>query len=315
MNDVETISVEHFTFARTLERALVNRRAVSEVFVTDFQPVSDTEWVVGAQLPLSHAYYSDHTSRPQHYDLLLLLECCRQAGTYGGYAQFGSPLDTVNMVSSLQLHITDPQRLGIASKPGHLVIHVRAIDVIRSGGRTKGATPEMTLTLDGEVIGSASIPVSLASPKLFRALRGRMRDGPPVLTSSLRPTEAEPIEPSAVGRSRPANVLIAGVRRTDGAVHAELCLRPDNFNILDHDYDHIPAMALADAAVQLMTWDTGRPRHTLSALQAAFSRFTEVDERVVLVGAHDGSGRYEVSFFQAGSTTGKVTLTPHTFEW
>lgn len=308
MNNIDLSAAESFTFSRTLDRILVNRRAVSEVFLTDFHPVNANEWIVGAQLPLSHAYFSDHTALQKHYDLLLVLECCRQAGTYGGYRQFGSPADTINMVSALQLNISRPDRLRASSNPGRLVIHVRAIDVIRTGNRTKKATPEMTLFLDGEYFGSAAIPVSLASPRLFQTLRSRMRQGPPALTSSLVPPEAPIVEPASVGRDRLTNVLIAGAERTQDCAHALLSIRPDNTNILDHDYDHIPAMALADAAVQLTTWDTGTPRHEITSLEADFDRFTEVDSPVSLVGSISQDRRYEVQFLQAGERTGRVVL-------
>lgn len=308
MSNIDIVAAEDFTYSRTLERHLVNRRFVSEVFLTDFHPVDQNSWIVGAQLPVGHAYFSDHTTRPKFYDPLLILECCRQAGTYGGYTQFGSPLDTINMVSSMQLEITAPERLRIGTSPGRLVIHVEAVDIVRTGTRTKRATPQMTLFLDGENIGNASIPVNLASPKLFRALRSRTRQGPPALTNSLALPTNPLAEPSRVGRSRRSNVLIAGMQRLEDEAHAVLSLSPENTNILDHDYDHIPAMALVDAAVQLMTWDTQLHRHAMTCLNAHFERFTEVDAPVSLVGTHRGTGEYTVAFHQSGSTTGSIAL-------
>lgn len=305
---IENEAVNNFRFAETLDRHLVNRRAVAEVFLTDFHPVTANEWIVGAQLPLGHAYMSDHSARMDFYDLLLILECCRQAGTYGGYTQFGSPLDTINIVSSLELHIADTEALRVSDRPGELVIHVCAVDVVRSGGRTKSATPKMTLTLNGTYVGTASIPVSLASPKLFQALRRRMRKGLPALTSNIVLPDAAPVSPRLVCRARPENVLIAGAVNDHQSARAELHLRPDNPNILDHDYDHIPAMALADASIQLMTWHTSAARATITRLIAAFERFTEVDAPVLLEGRVDRVGDYLVTFTQGGRDIGRVTL-------
>lgn len=306
MTNIE--AVEKFRFIGTLDRHLVNRRAVSEVFLTDFHPVHENEWIVGAQLPLGHAYFSDHNERRDCYDLLLILECCRQAGTYGGYTQFGSPLDTINMVSSLELRISDVDALKVGNRPGELVIRVRAVDIVRNGGRTKSATPEMTIFLDGTPVGTASIPVSLASPKLFHALRRRMRQGPPKLTSSLMLPDSAPVKPRDVCRARPENVLISGATQDSRSAHAELHLRPDNPNILDHDYDHIPAMALIDAAIQLMTWHTGAVRSALTGLSAEFEKFTEVDAPVGLAGRRASDGSYTVAFSQSGHETGTVSL-------
>ena len=297
-----------FRFAETLDRHLVNRRAVAEVFLTDFLPVAANEWVVGAQLPLGHAYMSDHTARRDFYDVLLILECCRQAGTYGGYTQFGSPLDTINMVSSLEICIADTEALRVGERPGELVIHVRAVDVVRTGGKTKSATPEMTITLDGTHVGTASIPVSLASPKLFKALRRRMRQGPPALTSSIVLPESAPVLPRLVCRARPENVLIAGAENDEKSARAELHLRPDNPNILDHEYDHIPAMALADASIQLMTWHMGAEKQMITRLRASFEKFTEVDAPVLLEGRRDRAGDYLVTFEQGNRRIGRIAL-------
>src|SRR5258705_11163531 len=86
------------TYDRTVSRSWVNRRSVSEVFLTDFRPVDDTTFVCAPQLPLQHAYFSDHLTRPETYDLLLLLECSRQAPTYGGDPPYKKPGNTRNLL-------------------------------------------------------------------------------------------------------------------------------------------------------------------------------------------------------------------------
>lgn len=298
-----------FTYSQTLDRNLVNRTSVSEVFLTDFHPVDAEEWIVGAQLPLGHGYYSDHSSTSSFYDPLLILECCRQAGTYGGYTQFGNSSDTVNMVSSLHLSIDHPDLLETRGHPGHLVVHVRARDVVRKAGRTRKATPWMTLYLDEERLGHAAIPVNLASPSLFRALRSRMREGDPVLTSELQEPTQPLVDPGRVGRRRERNVLLAGAEKIDTGATALLRLSPRNTNILDHDYDHIPAMALADAAIQLAAFATDANRETLTTLDAHFDRFTEVDSQTRLTGQTVDKGAFRVTFEQEGSSTGTIDLT------
>lgn len=309
MADVDLAAACEFTYTSTLDRNLVNRRAVSEVFLTDFHPISDTECIVGAQLPLSHAYFSDHIACSDSYDVTLILECCRQAATYGGYKQFGNPIDMINMVSSLHLGISEPCRMRVTDTPGRLVIHVRVKDIVRAGNRVRSGTPQMTMFLDGYRIGNASIPVTLASSTVFRALRARMRHGPPVYTTSLVVPDAPAVDPGLVGRSRPRNVLLAGPQMGEAGATALLRLGPENRNILDHEYDHIPAMALTEAAIQLMTWHTGHQRNAISAIDATFDRFTEVDIPVCLTGTTDDSGMYKISFAQNNAMTGTTFLT------
>ncbi|MFI6346707.1 AfsA-related hotdog domain-containing protein [Streptomyces sp. NPDC050560] len=52
---------QELAFERPVERSLVHRRAVTEVYVTDTRPVSGIRFAVAAQLPRSHRYFTDHT--------------------------------------------------------------------------------------------------------------------------------------------------------------------------------------------------------------------------------------------------------------
>lgn len=78
-------------FTRTVDRSLIHRWALSEVFLTDARSVDESEYLAAAQLPPWHAYYSERFSRLGAPDPLLLLECARQAETYGGHAFVGAP--------------------------------------------------------------------------------------------------------------------------------------------------------------------------------------------------------------------------------
>jgi hypothetical protein len=73
----------------TVPRAMVHRAAVSEVFLTDAQNLSDLHFQCSAQLPRAHRYFNDHVHRIGHYDMLLLLEVFRQTSIYVSHAFLG----------------------------------------------------------------------------------------------------------------------------------------------------------------------------------------------------------------------------------
>lgn len=78
------------TYTRTVDRALVHRDSLGEVFLTDLRPLGDTCYAAAAQLPRSHAYYGDHLLRPSAYDPVLLLEACRQSCLVAPMSSTGS---------------------------------------------------------------------------------------------------------------------------------------------------------------------------------------------------------------------------------
>nr|MDT0665959.1 hypothetical protein [Micromonospora sp. DSM 115978] len=50
--------VHGLTYQRTVDRSLVHRRALTEVFLTDTRALAADRYVTGAQLPALHAYYA-----------------------------------------------------------------------------------------------------------------------------------------------------------------------------------------------------------------------------------------------------------------
>lgn len=280
-------SVGRFTFNRTLERDMIHRSAVSEVFITDYTAIDDDNWLVGAQLPTAHAYYGDvWAGGLSSCPLVLLLECCRQAATYGSYSRFGNAADTVNMIKSIEIDVPDIGNIEFGDMPVQLVIAVEATDVVVKNGVRKAATPRVSIFHDGSQIGTASIPVALASKRLFESLRRRQRGSNPPTTKSLpfeRPSA--PVEAADLGLSNVENVVIAHPRFATHALVTELALLGSNKSLLDHEYDHVPAMALIEGARQTAIlaarecWPLSQYDAIVHlSLKAVFGQFAEVDE-------------------------------------
>lgn len=75
----QDLAALELSYSRTVDRTLVHRDSLGEVFLTDLQPLGTASYVAAAQLPRSHAYYGDHLLSPNVYDPVLLLEACRRA--------------------------------------------------------------------------------------------------------------------------------------------------------------------------------------------------------------------------------------------
>ena len=63
---------------RTIDRRLVHRTALEEVFLTGFQSLEDGGFLATARLPRAHHYYNDQTSQPSAHDPVAVFECVRQ---------------------------------------------------------------------------------------------------------------------------------------------------------------------------------------------------------------------------------------------
>ncbi|WP_268246501.1 ScbA/BarX family gamma-butyrolactone biosynthesis protein [Streptomyces xantholiticus] len=270
-----------------MERALVHRAAVAEVFVTDMRKVGEDRYLAGAQLPLSHAYYSDHRQTPRLFDPLLLLEASRQAAVYGAHTHLGIPLSTSFLVNSLSVVFNDATALRMGGHPGELHLATSYPAVRRRGDEFRAVGVSQDLYLDGRPSGRVTMSVSSMSPKQYRALRYLQRDSEPPTTERAPLTAGVAAAAAAVARESALNVVVSRPVPEGEEVRAALVPRYDNRSLFDHTYDHVPAMVLAEGARQLALLavaDTGVPveRTWISDCSARFLRFAELDQPVLL---------------------------------
>lgn len=321
---VQTAAVEipaDLSFDRTVRRDLVHRLSNTEVFLTDYRKIEGGSYFCAAQLPRYHAYYNEGLAQSAAYDILLLLECCRQAATYGGHAYFGNASATTNLVKGIDISVTHPEALDHTDRPGELLMHVTAIQVT-SEGRQKSGTLVVDMFVDGRLVGRARIAVTVVPQGTFTALRRRQRG-----TESLPSTDelpeippGVPVLPARVGRLNPTNVLLTDAAVEGRSVVARVGLSCRNHSILDHRCDHLPAMALIEAGRQacLLAPDPASAADTtrLTGLTANFTQVRRTGRPVARTGDRPGlrrcprQGGIERAFHpeRAGSRMGRLHL-------
>ncbi len=303
---------EELSFGRTVERGLVHRASVAEVFVTDLVPAGESRFLAAAQLPLSHGYYSDHLARPSLFDPLLLLEAGRQAGIAGAHL-LGLPPETTMMVNTFSLDLPEPATLRTGRRPGELRIDNRFETLrVRAGKVRKGAVRQ-DLYIDGVPAGTHTMEVQIVTHAEHEALRNVLRGTPAPLTGDLDdvpdPQQAEPHE---VGRVSPMNVVISQVERGPSSVTARVTPRFGNRAIFDHDYDHLPAMTLTEAARQLAVVAIDDVHAWPVTISGSFGRFAELDQPVLAAATRtqtdDGTVTVNVAFIQEAITIAESTM-------
>lgn len=282
--------MSNVSFQSTVDRAMVHRAAVAEVFVTDVQRLREQSFLAAAQLPAAHSYYSDHLGEPQRFDLLLIAEAGRQAAMYAAHEYLGVPLGSAFAVHSQSVDCTDDGPLCPGGAPGELHIAMTCEQIRRRGTRVRQFEMHQRFELAGRPAGTATMVVSPMTGEEYRALRFLRRRSDPPTTAELRGRPHQPSLPAAlVGRRNTANVVVTDLVPGDPGPTVTLAPAFAHRGMFDHDYDHHPGMILLEAARQfaLLVAGTGGhagPDATLVAtgIQAEFRRFAELDDPVLL---------------------------------
>ena len=270
-------------FDRTVDRGLLHRSALCEVFLTDTRRVDDTSYAAAAQLPPAHRYYTDHLNTAGVPDPILLLECCRQAETYGGHAYFGVDDETVFILKRWSMSLRPDAQVDL-KRPGELVMQVHTAGVQAPGGRLRGLTYSMDMTVDGQDVGTTSMDVGYLPTEVYHHLRSDHEGRSPARSDAahLRAVDRdEPVvAPHTVGRQLPDNVLLI---EQSADRHYRIRRAFDHSSLFDHPQDHLPGLVMTDAARQAAVHstaaDTGLPaaQLTVTGFDGSFSRYAEVD--------------------------------------
>ncbi|MET9649756.1 ScbA/BarX family gamma-butyrolactone biosynthesis protein [Streptomyces sp. NPDC006460] len=309
----------HIRFAHTVDRHLVHRAAVAEVFVTDARQIGDSVYLAGAQTPLSHGYYNDHLQQPALTDVLLLLEACRQAAVCAAHTFLDIPMDTSFLVNEVSVQLDHPEALRTGSDPGELQLLTEYPTVRMKADRARKVGVAQELTFNGRPVGLASMQVSALTKTEYAALRTYQRGGVAPSTREVpRPDRSTVLAPEQVGRSSRGNVVLASPAFEEGRLTAQLVPDFDNRSLFDHEYDHFPAMTLLEGARQLgllAAYWGGRPlnRTHVAGVDAAFLRFAELDAPVVLSAEMPQGGKdtLDIVFEQSGRTVATASIRLH----
>jgi A-factor biosynthesis hotdog domain len=272
------------SIARTVDRTTLHRHALSEVFLTDIRAVDTSSYIAAAQLPPLHAYYTDHLLRWNVPDALLLLECARQAETYGGHAFFEVDDETAFILKRWEFGFDGLPDILLGDQPGTVTLTARTRSPKRSASKLRGLTYDMDVAVDGRDVGAVSMDVGYLPKSVHREMRAARRGSPPVWSDDAGVvTPGQPVAPHLVGRSLSINVVLADADARLDRVTAVLRPPVRHPSMFDHPQDHVPGMVLTEAARQLSVlalgaWHAVAPMGLmLVAVEAEFHAYAELD--------------------------------------
>ena len=252
----------------SVDRHLVHRAALSEVFVEGSRALSQERFYLQAQWPRRH-YFFDMESGS--VDLLLVAETLRQATILVAHRYFDVPMTDVFLMRGMTVELTG-STLPATFSPYAVEIDVRVTSV-KSGSRGLTALhTDLSFRHEGVVIAEGSGDLQILEARLY----GRMRP-------ASRRSHELPLSP------RPQE-LNRGLLLTPDTVHADAWqLHIDHRHpvFFDHPLDHVPGMVIIEAVRQLVSAPHG-PTSPLRYFAGVFTAFLDLDSPVQIQSTETG---------------------------
>lgn len=250
-------------YRTTVDRTLVHRWSVAEVFLTDLLCDDPGRVEAAAQWPRHHAYFD---TGGESYCLLIAAETFRQTTIAALHALDLAAPDDHFIMKHMGVEWND-EPVPVGSRPRDL----RVALAMTPAGRAWRF--DLTVTIsdgDRDVVRGSGLVVVLR-PEDYAALRrGRTE-------RQLRVDGPSDIPCSAVGRTRPQDVVLAD----QGCGSWSLRVDTAHPTIFDHGCDHLPGMLMFEAARQAALLGGGGGggcggRQVVS-IGAKFGAFMELD--------------------------------------
>jgi hypothetical protein len=301
---------------RTIDRRLVHRTALEEVFLTGFRSLDDGGFVATARLPRAHHYYNDQTGRPAAHDPIAVFECVRQMLLCALHLHHDAPPEMKSITATCSLEIVDPGALAVRGHDLDLV--GRVVTHKERDGVTIRVVHEVEVYQSDRRLAVVTVDTAQRDPARYETLRMTYRDTVPPTSDDLIATEpVSRIAPYLVGRERTENVVLLAPVLSGTELVATLRVPVSNPGMFDHAHDHVPGPVMMEAARQAGTWLAGElhahasSKLVLASLHATYDRFAELDSAITVVAtAREGlTEPITVGFLQNGEQVARMTVT------
>lgn len=256
-------------FEGTLSKALVHKVSIDQVLLTNYEAQADRGTLLYAQLPRSHGFYCEHILDAGRFDLVALIEICRQACFVVAHTQFGVALEgngyqflfqELDATLSVAPSALFDEQAG--ARPIQLVV---TSTIEREWKKRSGATCGLVwryslATVNGLAIAQIRIRQAWLERGKWRAIRQIMKRERHIEPDMAIP--AAPVTellPADVARINPHNIVLHSLRHA-GVGCYEAVARIDTRHpvLFDRATEHIYAMIQIEVGRQLALCATAR---------------------------------------------------------
>ncbi|MFE6187157.1 ScbA/BarX family gamma-butyrolactone biosynthesis protein [Streptomyces sp. NPDC056465] len=239
------------------------------------------------------------------YDPRMLAQTIRQSGLTIAHAAYGASLSDHTLLNYFDFTVA-PGFAVPSGEPCDLAVEVTVKGTKERGRKVTSLDMEFRVLLHGSMVVRADAEFGWLSTRVYQRLRGERFT---VVDWNTWPLPA-PVDPRTVGRYAPADVTLAAGQR---AGHWQLRHDVDNTVLYDHPVDHVPGLALVEAAEQAAHGLLHPARFELTSFTSTFERYTEFDRpcwiSAEVLPADPGETSVLVTATQDGETVFRCRLT------
>jgi hypothetical protein len=266
-SDTGDPSARKVRFDSAVDRSLVHRSAVAEVFVTDVVEREPDTFDCGVQWPRRHILYR---APDDSIDGSLVVETIRQLTIAVAHVGYRVPGDSRFLMTGMR-YAVDTDRVPTSAAPPELIGRVRVDAVRRStDGRTRSLRASVTLSADGRPVARGRGDAAIVPDVAYRRLRS---SSVPSSNASNEHSALTRVSPHDVGVVSEEDVLVAERAHTPGW---SIVVDPTHPIYFDHPLDHVPGSLLMDAMRQAARLHLRKPQLDFAAFEASFSRVVEL---------------------------------------
>ena len=239
------------SFGHTVNKKLVHRAAVSEVFLTDVKSTADDKFYTGAHLPRTHSYYNDVPGKT-HYENIALLEVCRQSSIIVAHNFYEVPLNAKFIFNEAKFHIKNNKALSIKATPSFVITEVDVISKEFRNDILCGLTYEMRIYVDGCLAATKLMDISWMPVPIWNKIRSKGLKFVEGFSEIKYSTSLSQLQnKDIIGRTNADNVVLHPVEMVNDKYTAKLYVNDTHPAMFDHPLDHVPGMLLIEAFRQM----------------------------------------------------------------
>ncbi|MEV4738718.1 ScbA/BarX family gamma-butyrolactone biosynthesis protein [Streptomyces sp. NPDC049555] len=270
--------------------AYAHLRRPESLLVTDWEPTGAHEFALAVRWPAAGG--------PLPYDPRVLAQTVRQTGLVVAHGAYGVPLTHQTMLNALEFTVAPDLRA--ADRPCALAVEVTVAEPADSRSSARSLRMGFHILRDGVTAARAHSEFRWIAPRVYARVRGSHA----TVDWGSWPLP-EPIPAGLAGRASAADVVLA----PGDAPHRWL-LRNDTANtaLFDHPVDHVPGLALLEAADQAAHALLAPDSPVTLRIAASYRKYVEFDrpcwiEATPLPAAAPGRYAVRVTGTQDGEET------------
>ncbi|WP_351234339.1 ScbA/BarX family gamma-butyrolactone biosynthesis protein [Streptomyces sp. NPDC002133] len=261
------------------------------VLLTGWASLGSDTYAVTARWP--------QTPDDAHYDPMLITQTIRQSCLVVAHAERAVPVTSQTLMERMDFSVAEGYRVP-RKTPADLFVKLAC----KSTGQ-RSMRIELTAVHEDHTVLESVVDFSWVSPAVYRRLRGEHL----TVAWGEAPVPA-PVPAATVGRTDTSAVVLAPADRPG---RWELRMDVGNTDLYDHPVDHVPGLALIEAAHQAAHAATGFEGIVPICTASTFERYVEFDsacwiDAEVVQEAAEGVTRVEIKGVQNDRPAFRTTL-------